>query len=57
MTDEIVFYTNPMSRGRIVRWMLEEIGQPYRTVSTWTSPHNRVRSSVNRPQIGNTSVQ
>lgn len=32
-TDEgIVFYTNPMSRGRIVRWMLEEIGQPYRTV-------------------------
>lgn len=31
MTDEIVFYTNPMSRGRIVRWMLEEIGAPYRT--------------------------
>jgi glutathione S-transferase len=25
----IVFYTNPMSRGRIVRWMLEELGQPY----------------------------
>ncbi len=31
MTDELVFYTNPMSRGRVVRWMLEEIGQPYRT--------------------------
>jgi len=31
MADEIVFYTNPMSRGRIARWMLEEIGQPYRT--------------------------
>lgn len=31
-SDEIVFYTNPMSRGRIVRWMLEETGQPYRTV-------------------------
>ena len=31
-SDEIVFYTNPMSRGRIVRWMLEEVGQPYRTV-------------------------
>lgn len=30
MSDEIVLYTNPMSRGRIVRWMLEEIGQPYR---------------------------
>lgn len=23
------FYTNPMSRGRIVRWMLEEVGAPY----------------------------
>jgi hypothetical protein len=31
MTDELVFYTHPMSRGRIVRWMLEEVGQPYRT--------------------------
>ncbi len=31
MPDEIVFYTNPQSRGRIVRWMLEELGQPYRT--------------------------
>jgi glutathione S-transferase len=31
MADELVFYTNPMSRGRIVRWMLEEVGQPYRT--------------------------
>lgn len=31
MADEIVFYTNPASRGRIVRWMLEEVGQPYRT--------------------------
>ena len=27
---EIVLYTNPMSRGRIARWMLEEVGQPYR---------------------------
>jgi glutathione S-transferase len=31
MSKELVFYTNPMSRGRIVRWMLEEVGQPYRT--------------------------
>ena len=33
MSDELVFYTNPMSRGRIVRWMLEEVGAPYRTVT------------------------
>ena len=26
-----VFYTNPQSRGRIVHWMLEEIGAPYET--------------------------
>jgi len=31
MADELVFYTNPMSRGRVARWMLEEIGAPYRT--------------------------
>ncbi|MDE1992421.1 MAG: glutathione S-transferase family protein [Rhizobiaceae bacterium] len=31
MTKELVFYTNPMSRGRIARWMLEEVGAPYRT--------------------------
>jgi len=31
MTDELVFYTNPMSRGRIARWVLEEVGRPYRT--------------------------
>lgn len=31
MTEEVVFYTNPRSRGRIARWMLEEAGAPYRT--------------------------
>ncbi|GLS44060.1 glutathione S-transferase family protein [Methylobacterium brachythecii] len=29
--SDLVLYTNPMSRGRIARWMLEEVGQPYRT--------------------------
>jgi glutathione S-transferase len=32
MSDEIVFHHNPMSRGRIVHLMLEEVGAPYRTV-------------------------
>lgn len=31
MAEELIFYTHPMSRGRIVRWMLEEVGHPYET--------------------------
>lgn len=29
--SQLTFYTNPMSRGRIVRWMLEELAVPYET--------------------------
>jgi len=28
----LTLYTNPMSRGRIARWMLEEVGAEYETV-------------------------
>ena len=31
MTADLILYTNPMSRGRIARWMLEEVGEPYET--------------------------
>ena len=31
MAAELVFYTNPQSRGRMVRWMLEELGVTYQT--------------------------
>ncbi len=31
MAEELVLYTHPFSRGRIARWMIEEVGAPYRT--------------------------
>lgn len=31
MTERLIFYTNPRSRGAIVHWMLEETGVPYET--------------------------
>ena len=40
MTD-LVFYTNPQSRGRIVRWMLEEVGEPY---DTEIIPYDQLKS-------------
>ena len=29
--SDLIFYHNPMSRGQIIRWMLEEVGAPYDT--------------------------
>ncbi len=29
MQEPLIFYTNPMSRGQIIRWMLEETGIEY----------------------------
>lgn len=29
MSETLTFYTHPYSRGRTVRWMLEELAVPY----------------------------
>ncbi len=31
LSNDLTLFTHPMSRGRIARWMLEEVGQPYAT--------------------------
>ena len=38
---DLIFYHNPQSRGRIIRWMLEEVGQPYETEVV---PYDRMKS-------------
>src|SRR5271155_1094466 len=38
MCADLVLYTHPMSRGRIARWMLEEVGQPYRAETVEFGP-------------------
>lgn len=48
MSDQLVFYTNPMSRGRIIRWMLEEVGQPYETrILDWANIKDPAYLAVN----------
>lgn len=32
MAADLIFYTNPQSRGRIATWILEEVGAEYETV-------------------------
>ena len=33
MAKTLTLYTNPMSRGRIARWMMEEVSEPYQVVN------------------------
>jgi glutathione S-transferase len=41
--SDLVFYTNPQSRGAIVHWMLEELGEPYDTV--WLEYESSMKTS------------
>ncbi|MGH7093841.1 MAG: glutathione S-transferase family protein, partial [Stellaceae bacterium] len=52
MADELIFYTHPMSRGRVVRWMLEEIAQPYRTEMVDYGPAMKVPAYLAINPIG-----
>lgn len=49
MSDTITFYTNPMSRGRIARWMLEELGEPYATEFVPFEPDSKARFRAVNP--------
>lgn len=44
--SELVFYTNPQSRGRIVHWMLEELDEPYQT--EWIGYGEQMKSPAYR---------
>lgn len=49
---ELVFYTNPQSRGRIVRWMLEECGADYRTVVVEYGPEMKSEPFISINPMG-----
>jgi glutathione S-transferase len=49
---ELVFYTNPQSRGRIVRWMLEECGAIYRTVVVEYGPEMKEEPFISINPMG-----
>ena len=45
---DLKFYTNPMSRGQIVRWMLEEVGQPYNSeIVDYAVMHDAAYRAIN----------
>ncbi len=50
--NDLVFYTNPQSRGRIAHWMLEEIGLPYETVWFEFGPAMKSREYLSVSPMG-----
>ncbi len=42
MSEKILFYSNPRSRGRIAHWMLEEVGAEYETkILNWDNSEQK----------------
>jgi len=50
--NEIVFYTNPMSRGQIVRWALEEVRADYEQVIVQYGPDMKNESYLSVNPMG-----
>ena len=53
---ELIFYTHPLTTGRIVRWMLEEIGIAYRTELIDVESDYRPAAFLARNPIGKVPV-
>jgi glutathione S-transferase len=56
MSSDPILYTNPQSRGRIARWMLEETGAAYRTEWVDYGPDMRSESFRARNPMGKVPV-
>jgi glutathione S-transferase len=56
MSDELVLYTNPRSRGTIARWMMEEAGQPHRVESVTFGPAMRTPAFLALNPMGKVPV-
>lgn len=56
MPDDLTLYTNPMSRGRIARWMLEEVGRPYAVVPVAFGPEMRAADFLALNPMGKVPV-
>jgi len=56
MPDDLVLYTNPRSRGAIARWMMEELGQPYRVEIVTFGPAMRTPAFLALNPMGKVPV-
>jgi glutathione S-transferase len=52
----LTLYSNPMSRGRIARWMLEEVGEPYEVVYVEYGEAMRTKAFLARNPMGKVPV-
>lgn len=56
MADSLILYTNPRSRGRIVRWMLEETGAAYEAKIVQYGPEMKSKEYLAMNPMGKVPV-